>query len=213
MSRLQKKLEFLAEEAKKRRIAAVSLSTEEIRPNPFASPPKPETKTALSEQAIVEKNKTFISEIVKTEIETSEKNNFREPKFSPCPKCFTLAVWLPRVPGIDRSEATNWRCSQCQPPTNPAMVKERKEAASVEREAAITTFGPLDVRESFAAVLVASEVAACLDCRGSWFWETPELGKPIRRHCYSCRAPISEDPPYFDHVSKRPFNLVFDFAE
>lgn len=146
----------------------------------------------ILESGVVEKHpQEWMSEAAEVEPEKIEPaENFAEEKISQpggfcCDRCGSLDGWLPRMPGIDAGDLSNWVCANCKPFRNASIVADRCGPA-VEAEAAEEAFW--DVVES-QTIVVAMESAACVNCGSSWVIERPTV-QSVERVCWCCQSTI-----------------------
>lgn len=112
-----------------------------------------------------------------------------------CEKCGGLDGWFPRAPGLAESDLENWRCVECRPWNNPAIVAKRCgplwEASEAERVIRDT----LASANASQAIVVAVENVTCVGCKSTWVIERPGLDG-VEWFCWSCQQPIGNDAFY-----------------
>jgi hypothetical protein len=123
----------------------------------------------------------------------NEKNAKNEETDIRCPACSSLEVWLPRIPGVDRADAANWRCCKCHPIRNRSMVLEIRsvDAQESDRRAlagslGLDTFAP----QTLGTVVLALEGSACLVCKCSLVKESPNAVGGVDWKCFCCGSGI-----------------------
>jgi hypothetical protein len=179
------------------RLAAVELGlgTEKIQAGKIPYCRISEDEMREIEKKGVEKKtakEIFGDENMKAEILAIPEPSKKEEENFKCEKCGGVEGWLPRAPGIDESNWSNWRCVQCKPSPTESIVAKRCGPAweSSERERM--------ARESVArqnasqSIVVALEKPTCEKCGCSWVVESPTLDG-VDRRCWACQSSIDDD--------------------